>query len=88
MATFYITKPKFEIYNEPITGKDKKETLLAVIDKYAPRAYEEAKIKKTMSYEEIEAKFADDYLFNYDKPLYNEYLEVRVKYKGKLRLLF
>ena len=88
MVTLYISKPKFELYNEPVTGKSLKDALLNVIDKYAPKAYEIAKIKKDMKYEEVEAKFADDYLFLYDKPLYNEYLEVRIKQKDTLRLLF
>jgi len=88
MVTLYVTKPKNEIYNAPYSGKDKKEALLKIIDTYAKKAYETAKITKDMTYEEIEDKLADDYLADYDAPFYPEYFEVSMRVKGKMRKLF
>lgn len=88
MITLYVSRPKFEIYDEPFVGETQKDALLAIIKKYAPKAYSLLKLKDTMSYEEIESKFADDYLADYDQPYYNEYMEVKIKVNKSLRRLF
>ena len=88
MITLYVTQPKKELYDIPYTGRDKKEALLKIIEAHAPNAFAFAGIKFNMSYEEIETRLADDYLMEYDKPMYPEYFDVFIKQKGKMRKLF
>lgn len=88
MYTMYVTRPLSKIYLQPYSGKDKKEAILKIIDAFAPKAYDVAKIKKTMTYQEIEDRLADEYLADYDAPRYPEYFEVHARVDGRMRKLF
>lgn len=88
MATLYVTHPKRQQYLVPYTSDDRKNALLKVIEAHAPEALKLAKIKPTMTYDEIENRLVNDYLDEYPLPMFPQYFDVFIKKQGKFVKLF